>query len=134
MATSKPGIYVCGMFQSPKDIPDTMVQASAAASNAAKDLTPLRIVAAAEDVLPPEREVAGEEPRIGVFVCDCGLNIGGVVNVEELAASVAGLPQVVVSETLGHGCSREALEHIQDSHPHAESQSGGGGGLFAPDA
>ncbi|MFA4902515.1 MAG: FAD-dependent oxidoreductase [Desulfobaccales bacterium] len=113
VATSKPGIYVCGMFQSPKDIPDTMVQASAAAANAAKDLTPLRIVAAAKDVLPPEREVAGEEPRIGVFVCDCGLNIGGVVSVEEVAASVAGLPQVVVSETIGHGCSREALEHIQ---------------------
>jgi heterodisulfide reductase subunit A len=113
VATSKPGIYVCGMFQSPKDIPDTMVQASAAASNAAKDLTPLRIVAAAKDVLPPERDVAGEEPRIGVFVCDCGLNIGGVVNVEEVAASVADLPQVVVSETIGHGCSREALEHIE---------------------
>ena len=115
VATSKPGIYVCGMFQSPKDIPDTMVQASAAASNAAKDLTPLRIVAEAKDALPPEREVAGEEPRIGVFVCDCGLNIGGVVNVEEVAASVAGLPQVVVSETIGHGCSRESLEHIQDA-------------------
>jgi heterodisulfide reductase subunit A len=113
VATSKPGIYVCGMFESPKDIPDTMVQASAAASNAAKDLTPLRIVAEAKDELPPEREVAGEEPRIGVFVCDCGLNIGGVVNVEELAASVASLPQVVVSETIGHGCSRESLEHIQ---------------------
>jgi heterodisulfide reductase subunit A2 len=113
VATSKPGIYVCGMFQSPKDIPDTMVQASAAASNAAKDLTPLRIVAAAKDALPPERDVAGEEPRIGVFVCDCGLNIGGVVSVEEVAASVAGLPQVVVSETIGHGCSREALEHIE---------------------
>jgi heterodisulfide reductase subunit A len=113
VATSKPGIYVCGMFQSPKDIPETMVQASAAAANAAKDLTPLRIVAAAKDVLPPEREVAGEEPRIGVFVCDCGLNIGGVVNVEEVAGSVADLPQVVVSETIGHGCSRAALEHIE---------------------
>jgi len=113
MAASKPGVYVCGMFQSPKDIPETMVQASAAAANAAKDLTPLRIVAAAKDALPPERDVAGEEPRIGVFVCDCGLNIGGVVSVEEVAASVAGLPQVIVSETIGHGCSREALEHIQ---------------------
>ena len=72
VATSKPGIYVCGMFESPKDIPDTMVQASAAASNAAQDLTPLRVVAEAKDDLPPERDVAGEEPRIGVFVCDCG--------------------------------------------------------------
>jgi heterodisulfide reductase subunit A len=113
VATSKPGIYVCGMFESPKDIPGTMVQASAAAGCAAKDLTPLRVVAEAKEMLPPEREVAGKKPRIGVFICDCGLNIGGVVNVEEIAASVADLPQVVVSETIGHGCSRAALEHIQ---------------------
>ena len=115
VATSKPGIYVCGMFESPKDIPDTMVQASAAAASAAKNLTSLRIVAEAKEVLPPEREVAGEEPRIGVFVCDCGLNIGGVVNVAELAAGAARLPQVVVAETIGHGCSRESLEYIQDA-------------------
>jgi heterodisulfide reductase subunit A len=113
VATSKPGIYVCGMFQSPKDIPDTMVQASAAASNASRDLTPLRVVAEWQEELPPERSVAGEEPRIGVFVCDCGLNIGGVVSVEEVAARVADLPQVMVSETIGHGCSRESLEHIR---------------------
>ncbi len=70
-------------------------------------------MAQAREELPPEREVAGEVPRIGVFVCDCGLNIGGVVNVEEIAASAASLPQVVVAETIGHGCSRESLEHIQ---------------------
>ena len=115
VATSKPGIYVCGMFQSPKDIPATMVQASAAASNAAKDLTPLRVVAEWQEDLPPERDVAGEEPRIGVFVCDCGLNIGGVVSVEKVAENAGLLPQVVVSETIGHGCSRESLEHIQDT-------------------
>jgi heterodisulfide reductase subunit A len=115
VATSKPGIYVCGMFQSPKDIPDTMVQASAAASNAARDLTPLRVVAEWQEELPPEREVAGEEPRIGVFVCDCGLNIGGVVSVEKVAENAGLLRQVVVSETIGHGCSRESLEHIQDT-------------------
>jgi heterodisulfide reductase subunit A len=113
VATSKPGIYVCGLFESPKDIPDTMVQASAAAANAAQDLTPLRVVAETKEDLPPERDVANEEPRIGVFVCDCGLNIGGVIDVKDLTASVAELPQVVVSETIGHGCSRESLEHIQ---------------------
>ena len=68
-----------------------------------------------KEELPPERSVAGEEPRIGVFVCDCGLNIGGVVSVEKVAASAGLLPQVVVSETIGHGCSRESLEHIQDT-------------------
>ena len=113
VATSKPGIYVCGLFESPKDIPDTMVQASAAASNAAQDLTPLRVVAEAKDDLPPERDVAGEEPRVGVFVCDCGHDIGGVVDVEAMTRSMAKLPQVVVAETIGHGCSRESLERIQ---------------------
>jgi heterodisulfide reductase subunit A len=115
VATTKPGIYVCGMFQSPKDIPDTMVQASAAAASASRDLTPLRVVAEWQEELPPERSVAGEELRIGVFICDCGLNIGGVINVAELAERAAHLPQVVVSETIGHGCSRESLEHIQDA-------------------
>ncbi|HEY9072664.1 MAG TPA: FAD-dependent oxidoreductase, partial [Desulfobaccales bacterium] len=115
VATSKPGIYVCGMFQSPKDIPDTMVQASAAASNASRDLTPLRVVAEWQEELPPERSVAGEEPRIGVFVCDCGLNIGGLVSVQEVATKAGLLPQVVVSEAVGHGCSSESLEHIQDT-------------------
>jgi heterodisulfide reductase subunit A len=115
VATSKLGIYVCGMFESPKDIPDTMVQASAAAANASRDLTPLRVVAEWQEELPPERSVAGEELRIGVFICDCGLNIGGVINVAELAGRAARLPQVVVSETIGHGCSRESLEHIQDA-------------------
>jgi heterodisulfide reductase subunit A2 len=115
VATSKPGIYVCGMFESPKDIPDTMVQASAAAASATQDLTPMRVVAGAKEVLPPERDVAGAEPRIGVFVCDCGLNIGGVVDVEAVAASMAKLPQVVVSETIGHGCSSASLDHIRNS-------------------
>lgn len=115
VATSRPGIYVCGMFQSPKDIPETMVQASAAASHAAADLTNLRVVAEWKEELPPERPVKGEEPRIGVFVCDCGLNIGGVVSVEQVAKNAGLLPQVVVSETIGHGCSRESLEHIQDA-------------------
>ena len=113
VATSRPGIYVCGVFESPKDIPDTMVQASAAAANAAQDLTPLRVVAEAKDDLPPERDVTGEEPRVGVFVCDCGYDIGGVVDVEAMTKSMADLPQVVVAETIGHGCSRESLEHIQ---------------------
>jgi heterodisulfide reductase subunit A len=115
VATSRPGIYVCGIFESPKDIPDTMVQASAAAANAAMDLTPLRVVAESQEELPPERSVAGEKPRIGVFVCDCGLNIGGVVDVDEIVANAALMPQVVLAERIGHGCSLESLKHIQDT-------------------
>ncbi len=113
VSTSRPGIFVCGLFESPKDIPETMVQASAAACMAASSL------ASSSEKLPdevpslPERDVSQEEPRVGVFICDCGLNIGSVIDTTELAEYALGLPQVCVSEVVGHGCSRESLERIQ---------------------
>jgi heterodisulfide reductase subunit A2 len=114
VATSKAGVYVCGLFESPKDIPDTMVQASAAACSALRELSPVRAASESEESYPAERDVAAEEPRIGVFVCDCGFNIGGIVDVRDLAAGVSSMSGVVVSKTIGHGCSRESLDHIQD--------------------
>jgi len=114
VAASRAGIYVCGLLESPKDIPDTMVQASAAACSALRDLSPVRIMHRREKDSPPERDVVGEEPRIGVFVCDCGFDIGGILDVENLAARISALPDVVVAETVGRGCSRESVERIQD--------------------
>jgi heterodisulfide reductase subunit A len=113
VATSRPGVYVCGVFESPKDIPETMMQASAAACLASKNLAPLAASGNGEAVLPPERDVSGEAPRIGVFVCDCGQNIGGAIDVEAVAAYAGKLPGVVLSQSAGHGCSREALEKIK---------------------
>ena len=113
--TSRPGIYVCGLFEGPKDIPETMVQASAAACMAAKDLEPPKEISEDQKEPPPERDVTREAPRIGVFVCDCGENIGGVINVPHVVDYAAGLPQVVVSEMVGHGCSRESLNRIQET-------------------
>jgi len=116
VATSRPGIYVAGVFQAPKDIPETMVQASAAACLAGRDATaPERVEAEEAPTVPPERNLVGEEPRIGVFVCDCGENIGGVVDVEALIASSAQLPHVVVAQAEGHGCSRASMEHIRQT-------------------
>jgi heterodisulfide reductase subunit A len=111
--TSRPGIYVCGMTESPKDIPETMVQGSAAACMAGKDLLVSKKDLAAE--LPAERDVTGELPRIGVFVCDCGDNIGGVVDVADVVDYSKSLPNVVVAMAKGHGCSRESIEQIQSS-------------------
>ena len=113
VATSRPGIYVCGLFESPKDIPETMVQASAAACMAARELAPLEEASEAREAFPPERDVADQAPRIGVFVCDCGENIGGVVSVSGIVEYAKTLPNVVVSEMAGHGCSRESMLHIQ---------------------
>ena len=114
VAASRAGVYVCGLFESPKDIPDTIVQASAAACCALRDLSPVRVMHESEEDYPPERDVLGEEPRIGVFVCECGFDIAGIVDVEDLAVRASAIPQVVVAETVGHGCSRESVEHIQD--------------------
>jgi heterodisulfide reductase subunit A len=122
VSTSKPGIFVCGMFAGPKDIPETMVQASACAGMAS--LYTQKAIAVETDsgeygddqneaFFPPERDITGEEPRVGVFICDCGENIGGVINAAEIAAYVGTLPHVVVSEMTGHGCSREALKTIE---------------------
>jgi heterodisulfide reductase subunit A len=111
--TSRPGIYVAGTFQGPKDIPETMVQASAAACMAGKDVTVPEIERDREPALPPEKNVVGEEPRVGVFICDCGENIGGVIDVTTLVERVSKLAEVAVAEGVGHGCSRESMAHIR---------------------
>lgn len=114
VSTSRAGIYACGLCEGPKDIPETLVQASAAASQATTHLTPVASQETAEE-LPPERDVSGVEPRIGIFVCDCGEDIGGVVDVPSLVKNAARLPGVVHAEAVGWGCSRESLLRIQAS-------------------
>jgi heterodisulfide reductase subunit A len=111
--TSRPGVYVCGVYESPKDIPETMVQASAAAAMAAADLPVSPAGLNGEEIFPPERDVAGEDPRIGVFVCDCGFEIGGVLNVAHLLDAVRTRPDVVVAEAVGYGCSSESMAKIE---------------------
>jgi len=114
-ATTVPGIYVCGTFESPKDIPETMVQASAAACLASGDVPSTKAEDdEAEDLSPAERDVTGEEPKIGVFICDCGEEIGSTVNVETLVEEALKLPHVAVAKSVGHGCSRESMNIIKD--------------------
>jgi heterodisulfide reductase subunit A len=113
VATSKPGIYVCGTFEGPKDIPETMVQASAAAFCASKDIGMISESSESVEEFPPERDVSREPLKIGVFVCDCGLNIGGIIDAKKLADYAGTLSDVTVSEMIGYGCSRDALAHIQ---------------------
>ncbi len=113
VVTSRPGVYVCGTLQEPKDIPETMVQASAAACMAAKDIVSTPLTEDEFEMLPPERDISGEEARVGVFICDCGVNIGAVADVEELVRFAEQLPGVAVAAAKGHGCSRESMEQIK---------------------
>lgn len=111
--TSKKGIYVCGVFESPKDIPETMVQASAAASMAGADLPVPMDQTVEEELFPIERDVAGEEPKIGVFICDCGFEIGGIVDVPALISHAKTNPDVVIAQAVGYGCSADSMDRIE---------------------
>ena len=115
VATTKPGVYVAGTFQSPKDIPETMVQASAAACMAGADLPRGEKKPVEESEGVKERDISGEEPKVGVFICDCGENIGGVIDVESLVEHAGNLPYVAVAKAEGHGCSRLSMENIRQT-------------------
>ncbi|KJS15452.1 MAG: 4Fe-4S ferredoxin [Peptococcaceae bacterium BRH_c4b] len=106
--TNKPGIYIAGSFAGPKDIPETVLQASAAAGASGSLLSESRGTLIKEKVYPPERDVTGEDPRIGVFVCHCGINIGGVVKVPEVVEMAKKLPNVVYAGDYLYVCSQDS--------------------------
>jgi heterodisulfide reductase subunit A len=108
LETNRPGVFVCGTFSEPKDIPETVMQASGAAAGAMSLLAEARGTLVEPKHYPPERDVAGEEPRIGVFVCHCGRNIGGVVNVPQVVEYARSLPNVVYAEDNLYTCSTDS--------------------------
>ena len=114
LETSRPGIYVCGAFASPKDIPESVAQASGAAAKAASIIATERDKLTVAKELPPEIDVSGEEPRIGAFICHCGINIGGVVNVPEVVEYVKTLPNVVYAEENLYTCSQDTQRRIRE--------------------
>jgi len=114
MDTSKPGIYVCGAFSAPKDIPESVAQASGAASRAMGVVASERGKQVTAKEYPPQRDVSQEKPRIGVFVCHCGINIGGVVNVPEVVEYAKTLPNVVYAEANVYTCSQDTQKLIKE--------------------
>jgi heterodisulfide reductase subunit A len=111
--TSQPGIYACGPFTGPKDIPETVMEASASASRAMALLAEERGSLIRQKEYPPEKDVAGQEPRIGVFVCHCGRNIGGVADVPQVVEYARTLPDVVYAEDNLYTCSTDTQEQIK---------------------
>ena len=114
VATSVPGIYACGAFTGPKDIPQSVMEASAAACAATERLATARNTQTREVVIPDERDVKRESPRIGVFVCNCGINIGGVVRVPEVAEFARGLPHVAYVEENLFTCSQDTQDKMTE--------------------
>ena len=112
--TSQPGIYVCGAFSSPKDIPESVAQASGAAAKAGSLIASERGKLTVVKEYPPEIDVSKEEPRIGVFICYCGINIGGVVDVPAVMEYAKTLPNVVYTEHNLYTCSQDTQKRIRE--------------------
>ncbi len=112
--TSRKGIFVAGTYQGPKDIPETVVQGSGSAANAMALLGESRGTQVEEVVLPDEIDVTGDEPRVGVFVCHCGVNIAGTVDVQHVAEESAKEQNVVHSETIIYACAPDGQAKVKD--------------------
>ena len=109
-----PGIYVCGAFQAPKDIPASVIDSSAAAGVAGSRLAESRWTLTKTQEIPEEADVRGEPPRVGVFVCRCGTNIAGTVDVPEVAEFAKTLPGVVYVEENMFSCSQDTQEKMTE--------------------
>ncbi len=114
VSTSSKGIYVCGVFQGPKDIPQSVMEASASAAASTQILASARNTMTRTKELPPELDVSGEEPRIGVFVCNCGINIGGIADVPAVREYAKTLPGVAHVEDNLFTCSQDTQDKMKE--------------------
>ncbi|MGD0035844.1 MAG: FAD-dependent oxidoreductase [Bacteroidota bacterium] len=114
LVTSKPGVFVAGAFQEPKDIPETVMQASAAAAMAMELLSPAQNTLITSKEYPYEHDVSDESPRIGVFICHCGMNIAGTVDVEKVTESIKNQRGVVFASHTMYTCSDASLSNIKE--------------------
>lgn len=114
METSRPGIFVSGAFQGPTDIPESVFTASAAGAQCGELLDYRRGELSQERIYPPERDVSQEEPRIGVFVCHCGANIGRIVGVPSTVEYSLTLPNVVYAQEQLFSCATNSAQQISD--------------------
>ncbi len=113
--TTRQGVYVCGPLAEPKDIPETVMSASAAAARAMTLLANARHTLVQPKEYPPEIDISDQPPRVGVFVCHCGTNIAGVVDVEAVTEYARTLPDVVFADNNLFTCSTDSQVRIQQA-------------------
>jgi len=114
METTRPGVFISGAFKGPTDIPESVFTASAASSQSGQLLDFRRGKLTKERLYPPERDVAKEEPKVGVFVCHCGANIGRIVNVPSTVEYTKTLPNVVYAQEQLFSCAANCAKEITD--------------------
>jgi heterodisulfide reductase subunit A-like polyferredoxin len=114
LETSRPGIFAAGPFREPKDIPESVIEASGASIAASSILSKARFSLTTQVEYPPERDVSAEDARIGVFVCHCGSNIAGFLDVSQVTEHARRLPGVVFAESNLYSCSQDSIKHISE--------------------
>ena len=112
--TSRPGVYACGVFQEPKDIPSSVTEASAAACAAGASLNTARNTLTRSVEIPEEIDVTEQEARVGVFVCNCGVNISSVVDVKGVTEYAKTLPNVVHAQENLFTCSQDSQDQMKE--------------------
>ncbi len=128
LQTTRPGVFVCGAFSSPKEIVETIIDASGAAAEVMRllnDRLHTHVYTRewpflSADGLPPERDVRREAPRVGVFACSCGSTIGESIDLAAVARQAAQWPNVVVSEIVDFACFSETVARLQRRIENAE--------------
>ena len=115
VALIKPGIFMAGSFLEPQAIPESVMQASAAAASAAALIKEARGTLVTVKETPPQRDVSKEEPRIGVYVCHCGINISAKVDISSVVGYVKTLDNVVYVEDNLYTCSEDTQEKIAEA-------------------
>jgi len=115
VASSREGVFVCGAFQGPKDIPESVMEASSAACSAGMRLASSRGTLVRDKEFPDETDVAHQKTRIGVFVCNCGINIGGVADVPAIADYAKTLPNVEFVDENLFTCSQDTQESMVEA-------------------
>ncbi len=108
--TTREGIYVAGCASGPKDIPDSVAQASGAAASAMGYIEE-RSWPVPEEVEPLD---TSDPNKVGVFICNCGSNIAGTIDVPEVVKYAEGLDGVEVSQQQMFSCSANTLNSITD--------------------
>lgn len=112
VSTSVPGVYACGVLTGPKDIPQSIMEASSAAAAATENIATARHTKTQKIIVPKERDTSREFSKIGVFVCNCGTNIGGVINVPEVVEYARTLPGVTYVEENLFTCSQDTQDKM----------------------
>jgi len=108
---SRRGVFVCGTASGPKDIPESVIQASGASSSVLAMLGGFESKRHQVEC-PAPMDLRGEPTRIGVFICRCGINIASTVDVPAVVQYASALPKVVHAQEFLFACAKDSQKTI----------------------